>query len=106
MVIQFDETRPDRQVMTDPYVMAPILLLLVAAVNAAGVHALVVRAVPTPRAGFVVEAARLEDAALPTLSLRVMPWLPASDVAVRRLAEQIGAVLELEGKRGAIFLAD
>jgi hypothetical protein len=52
----------------------------------------------------VVEAAQLEDAAAPTLSLRVTEWVPPSEVAVRRLAEQIGARLEVAGRRSSIVL--
>jgi hypothetical protein len=104
MVIQFEEADPDCVVTTDPYVLGPILSILVAGVHAAGVHALVVRAQSTPSPQFVVEAAQLEDAAAPTLALRVTAWLPPSEVAVRRLAEQIGAQLEVEGRRGSIVL--
>ncbi len=105
MVIQFDEADPDCVVTTDPYVLGPILSLLVAAVHATGVNALVVRARSTPRPQFLVEAAQLEDATAPTLSLRVTGWLPSSEAAMRRLAEQIGATLELDGRRGSIVLA-
>jgi hypothetical protein len=65
----------------------------------------VLRAQSAPEPRFVVDAARLEDAPLPTLSLRVSAWLPPSDAAVRRLAEQIGAKLELEAGRGSIALS-
>jgi hypothetical protein len=104
MVIQFDEANPDCLVTTDPYVLGPILSLLVASVHATGVHALVLRARSAPRPQFVVEAAQLEDAAVPTLSLRVTAWLPASEIAARRLAEQIGATLEIDGRHGSIVL--
>jgi hypothetical protein len=104
MVIQFDEADPDCVVTTDPYVLGPILSLLVAGVHATGTHALVLRARATPRPQFTVEAAQLEDAAAPTLSLRVTVWLPPSEVAARRLAEQIGATLEIEDRRGSIIL--
>ena len=104
MVIQFDEANPDCVVTTDPYVLGPIVSLLVAGVHATGVHALVLRARANPRPHFVVEAAQLEDAATPTLSLRVTVWLPASEVAARRLAEQIGATLEIDDRRGSITL--
>jgi hypothetical protein len=104
MVIQFDEANPDCVVTTDPYVLGPILSLLVASVHATGVHALVLRARSTPSPQFIVEAAQLTDASAPTLSLRVTAWLPASDAAARKLAEQIGATLELDGRQGSIVL--
>ncbi len=104
MVIQFDEATPDCLVTTDPYVLGPILSLLVARVHAAGIHAVVLRARAAPHAQFIVEAAQLVDASLPTLALRVTPWLPASEVAVRRLAEQIGATLELDARQAIILL--
>ena len=104
MVIQFDEATPDCLVTTDPYVLGPILSLLVARVHAAGIHAIVLRARATPHAQFIVEAAQLVDASLPTLALRVTPWLPASEVAVRKLAEQIGATLELDERQAVILL--
>ena len=104
MVVQFDEANPDCVVTTDPYVLGPILSLLVASVHATGVHALVLRARSTPSPQFIVEAAQLEDASAPTLSLRVTAWLPASDAAARQLAEQIGATLELDGRQGSIVL--
>ena len=104
MVIQFDEANPDCVVTTDPYVLGPILSLLVASVHATGVHALVLRARSTPSPQFIVEAAQLTDASAPTLSLRVTAWLPASGASARKLAEQIGATLELDGRQGSIVL--
>jgi hypothetical protein len=105
MIIQFDEAIPDCLVTTDPYLLGPILSLLVARVHASGTHAIVLRARSSPRARFMVEPAQLADAALPTLSLRVTLWLPASEGAVQKLADQIGATLELEDRRGSIVLA-
>ncbi len=104
MVIQFDEASPDALVTTDPYVLGPILSLMVASLHASGIHALVLRARSSPRAQFIVEAAELADAVLPMLSLRVAPWMPPSEAAVRRVAEQIGATLNLDGQRGSIVL--
>jgi hypothetical protein len=104
MVIQFDEASPDVVVTTDPYVLGPILSLMVASLHASGVHAIVLRARSSPRAEFIVEAAMFDDAALPTLSLRVTPWMAPSEVAVRRVAEQMGATLKLDDQRASIVL--
>jgi hypothetical protein len=104
MVIQFEEASPDVLIHTDPYVLGPILSLMVAYVHASGIHALVLRARSSPDAQFIVEAAELADAALPILSLRVTPWVTPSDLAVRRVAEQLGAALELGVRRASIVL--
>jgi hypothetical protein len=104
-IVQFDGKSPDCIVTTDPYVLGPLLSLLIASVQAAGVNAIVLRARATPQAHFIVEAARLEDANLPSLSLRITRWIAPSEAAMRRVAEQIGAVLEVEGRRGSITLA-
>jgi hypothetical protein len=45
-----------------------------------------------------------DDAALPMLSLRVTPWMAPSELAVRRVAEQIGATLTLDSRRATIIL--
>jgi hypothetical protein len=105
MIVQFDGTSPDCVVTTDPYVLGPLLSLVIASVQTAGVNAIVLRARAAPQAHFVVEAARLEDAILPSLSLRVTRWIPPSEAAMRRVAEQIGAALEVEGRRGSIALS-
>jgi hypothetical protein len=104
MVIQFDEASPDALVTTDPYVLGPILSLMVASLHASGIHALVLRARSSPKAQFIVEAAVFDDAALPTLSLRVTPWMAPSELAVQRVAQQIGATLTLDGHRASIVL--
>jgi pyruvate/2-oxoglutarate dehydrogenase complex dihydrolipoamide acyltransferase (E2) component len=104
MIVQFDEAIPDCLVTTDPYLLGPVLSFLVARIHAAGTHAIVLRARSSPRPHFLVERAELTDAALPTLSLRVTLWFAGAEGAVRRLAEQIGATLELEEHRGSIAL--
>jgi hypothetical protein len=104
LIVQFDGKSPECIVTTDPYVLGPLISLLIASVHAAGVNAIVLRARSAPKAHFIVEAARLEDASLPSLSLRVTRWIAPSEAAMRRIAEQIGAVLEVEGRRGTITL--
>jgi hypothetical protein len=104
MIVQFQEASPDCAISTDPYVLAPVLSLLSACTHAAGVNAVVLRAQSTPEPGFVTEAAEMADAALPTLALRVTSWVPPSASAARRVAERIGAVIDLQGKRCTIVL--
>jgi hypothetical protein len=104
MIVQFQEASPDCVISTDPYILAPVLSLLSACTHAAGVHALVLRAQSAPQPSFVTEAAEMADAALPTLALRVTSWVPPSASAARRIAERIGAVIDLQGKRCSIVL--
>jgi hypothetical protein len=105
LAVHFDEADPDGLVTTDPYVVGPLIALLVASVDAAGATAVVVRArcVPPP-ATFVVEAAGPSDGRHPLLSMRVMPNVPPTEQVARRVAKQIGAVLEWAVLRGSIAL--
>ena len=72
--------------------------------HAAGVHAVVLRARSNPEPSFVADAAEMVDASLPTLGLRVTSWVPPSAEAARRVAERIGATVDLQGKRCRIVL--
>jgi hypothetical protein len=103
LLVRFQGASPDCVVTTDPYVLGPRLSLVVAHVHL-GIEALAVRARSVPEAGFVVEPAGPEDEALPTVSMRVMPWVGPSELAVRCIAEQIGVSLELSKDRGSIVL--
>ena len=106
IVLRFDEVSPDGTVHADPYVVGPLLSLIVASVHAAGIQPLAVRArFEDGAATFVVEAAQPADAARPALAMRVLPAVPPSVAAARHAASQIGAVLELEGTRGTLRLA-
>jgi hypothetical protein len=106
IAVRFDEGSPDVAVSTDPYVVGPLLTLLVASVSAGGVETITVRTrFEASRAAFVVEASREGDDGLPTVALRVMPAVPPTAAAARRVADQIGAKLELEPTRGSLALA-
>jgi hypothetical protein len=99
LVVRFDEASAEYSLYADPYVVGPLLSTLVASVNAAGVTDMVVRARCTgDEATFTLEAATPEDAALGTLALRVLPAVPPTGIAARRVAEQIGATLSLGGR--------
>jgi|GEM_PF-3459742 len=105
IVVRFEEASPDILVATDPYVVGPLLTLVVASVSAAGVESIAVRTrCEPPLATFVVEPQREGDEALPSLSMRVMPAVAPTEAAARRVADQLGASLELERSRGSIAL--
>ena len=102
--MRFDEAQPDCAAVTDPYVLGPLLALLVACVQASGVDALVLHARCSPRPQFVVEGLRPGDASLPTMPIRVMPWIPPSEAAARRVAAHLGATIDLGPGRGSIVV--
>jgi hypothetical protein len=102
--VRFDEASPDPLVTADPYVLGSLLSLVVACVHHAGVESIVVRAQPAPTAGFVVEGAGDADGALPTLAMRVMPWIPPTEGAACAIGERFGATVELHGARATIRL--
>ena len=105
LTVRFDEANPDGLITADPYVVGPLIALLVASVNAAGAAVVVVRArcVPPP-AIFVIEAAGPSDGRHPLLAMQVMPNVPPTEQVARRVAEQIGATLEWAVLRGSIAL--
>jgi hypothetical protein len=106
VAVRFDEAQPDCTVAADPYVLAPLLALLVARAEAEGVAAIVVRTrCAASAARLVVEAAGPGDAGLPVLTMRVTPWLSPSEAVVRRVAERVGATLDLSPGRAEVALA-
>jgi hypothetical protein len=108
--VLFDPADPDGLVTADPYVVGPLLALVVAWVHASGAARLAVRARSAPPlAVLVVEAAGPADpaaaaAARPALPMRVMTAVPPTPDVARRVAERIGAILELGAGRGSIAL--
>lgn len=99
-----DTTTPDVNVHADPYVLGPLLTLLVGHVASASGGDVVIRpSACSAGAGTIsVEPATSADAALERMALRVLPTLPATVTAARRVAEQIGATLEV-GPRHAVL---
>jgi hypothetical protein len=102
--VRFEEISPDPLVTADPFVLGSLLSLLVACVHQAGAATVVVRTQPAPEAGFIIEAASDVDQSLPTLAMRVMPWVPPTEVAARAVAERFGAVVDLQDARATIRL--
>jgi hypothetical protein len=103
--VRFDAPTPDGAVTTDPYVVGPLLALLVAWVHAAGAPTVVVRARCGPtQATFVVEPAGAADAATPVIAMRVMPCVPPTEQVAQRVAEQMGAALTWGEARASIAL--
>lgn len=103
---RMDTTAPDLNVHADPLVLGPLLALLVGHVATATGGDVVIRPrIRTGGAGSIaVEPATAGDASLEVTTLRVLPTLPATLVAARRVAEQIRATLEVEPTRAVLRL--
>jgi hypothetical protein len=105
LVVRFDEASAAGPLYADPYVIGPVLAMLVACLDAAGVRNVVVRARSTDaEVIFTVEAAAEKDAPLPTLAMRVPAAVPPTGSAARQVAEQIGATLRLGVRSSSLHL--
>jgi hypothetical protein len=102
--ILFDEASKDTALTADPYVLGPLLSLVVACVHGQSRGGIVLRARSSPEFAFVVEEAGAGDEALPSLTMRVMALVPPTQLAARRVAEKLGAKVEIEGARATIVL--
>jgi hypothetical protein len=104
-VVRFDEASADGTLYADPYVVGPLLAMVVACLGAAGVADVVVRARSTDaEVTFTLEAASQDDAHRPTLAMRVPAAVPPTAGAARRVAQQIGATMHLDARCGSLRL--
>jgi hypothetical protein len=107
LVVRFDGSGPDCTVAGDPYLVGSLLALVTACVGAEDLGPLTLRARCTPPvASFLIEPSSPADAALPTIPVRVLGKIPPTEVALRKLADQVGATLEMGGGRATIQLSD
>jgi hypothetical protein len=105
LALRFDEGQSDCSVVTDPYVLGPLLTLLVACADARGAGALVLRVRGEPRrAMFRIEPVRAADVALPTLTMRVTAYVGPTWAVAQRVAEHLGATVELKPEGGSLAL--
>jgi hypothetical protein len=102
--VRFDAPTPDGLVTTDPHLLGPVVALLVSHVASGGDAQLAVRARTGAAPEIVVEAAGPADDAFPLLRMRVAPWIASSELAVRRIAERLGARLTLDRARASVVL--
>jgi hypothetical protein len=103
LAVRLDESTPDASVDVDPYVVGPLLSLVLALSQAAGAGDVVVRASGSA-AGAVLSVgpAGSADAALRTVPVRVLPAVAPTEMTARHVAAAIGAVLELEGAHAVL----
>jgi|HubBroStandDraft_2_1064218.scaffolds.fasta_scaffold78415_3 hypothetical protein len=105
LALRVDAPSPDCTVDADPYVLGSVLSLLIARVHATGAPCVVVRASCDPAlATFQVRAAGPDDAALPESQARVLPAIPPAEAVIRRVAQDIGASIDLGERDGKLAL--
>ena len=95
VAVRFDDAAADVTIEADPYVVGPLLSLLLALVRAAGAGEVVVRASGAgPQAVIEVEPSGAGDGGLRPIAVRVLPALAPAEKTARRVAAQIGGSLE------------
>ncbi len=105
LLVRFDESSPECVVVTDPSIVGQLVSLLVASVHGHARDApLVLRALSTPTARLLVETCGPNDASLSTVAIRVAPWLPPSEAAVRLVVARLGATLDVGHTRASLVL--
>lgn len=103
ITVRFDDSPPDANIDVDPYVVGPLLSLVLALTRSAGAEDVVVRAAGHgAEACLTVEPVGAADARLRTVAVRILPLVPPAESTARRVATQIGAVLELQGARAVL----
>ena len=105
VAVRFDDTGADVTIEADPYVVGPLISLVLGLVRAAGAMDVVVRASGAESEAVIeVEPAAPADAGVRPLAVRVLPALAPAEKTARRVAAQIGASLELAGTRAVLRL--
>jgi hypothetical protein len=103
IAVRFDDSSPDTSVEVDPYVVGPLLSLVLALTQAAGAGDVVVRASGSGAgAVLTVEPAGAAEAGLRIVPVRILPSVPPAEKTAHHVAAQIGAVLELQGARAIL----
>jgi hypothetical protein len=103
IAVRLDDSAPDASIDVDPYVVGPLLSLVLALVRAAGAGDVVLRPSGSGQgATLAVEPAGPADVGLPTVAVRVLPPVPPAETTARQVAATIGAVLELHGTRAVL----
>jgi hypothetical protein len=105
LVVWFDDGGVPCAVYADPYVVGPLLSLMVALVVSRGVEHVLVRSTCATDACLLTLEERTEGEALPSpLAMRVLAVVPPTAAAARRVAQQIGATLSLGDRGGSLLV--
>jgi hypothetical protein len=105
LAVRVDAPSSDCTVDADPYVLGSLLSLLIARVHATGVPCVLVRGSCGPTlATFEVRAVGPDEATLPETLARVLPAIPPAEAVIRRVAQDIGASIDLGERDGKLAL--
>jgi hypothetical protein len=103
--VRFDDSAPELSIDADPYVVGPLLSLLLSIVHATGANDVVVRAAGVgSEAVLTVEPAGPGEAGLRTIPVRALPPVAPTLLAAHRVASRVGAVLQVTGSRAELRL--
>ena len=105
VAVRLDDAAADVTIEADPFVVGPLISLVLVLVRAAGVVDVVVRASGAGSEAVIeVEPAGTGDSGLRPIAVRVLPALAPAEKTARRVAAQIGGSLELAGARAVLRL--
>lgn len=103
VVVRFDDSTPDASIDVDPYVVGPLLSIVLGLAHAAGAGDVVVRVTGSGAAAtLAVAPSGPAEAGLKTVSVRIPPSVQPAEKTAHQVASRIGAVLELQGARAVL----
>src|SRR5579883_283670 len=106
LAVRLDDASQECVVKTDPYIVGSLIVLAVGSAHGGGADPVVVRArCSATEVTVVVEGAGPLDQQHPVVTMRVLPVVPATEQAARRVADRIGAALTVGGARWSVVLA-
>ncbi len=106
VIVRFDDAAPDVSIDVDPYVVGPLLSIVLGLAHAAGAGDVVVRVTGSGTAAtLTIDPTTPAEESLKKGSMRVLPSVPPAEKTAHQVASWIGAVLELRGSHAALRFA-
>jgi hypothetical protein len=103
VVVRLDDATSDASIDVDPYVVGPLLSIVLGLASAAGAGDVVVRVTGSGAAATLsVDPSGPAEASFKTVSVRILPSVPPASKTAHQVASQIGAVLELSGAHAVL----
>ncbi len=103
VVVRLDDATPDASIDVDPYVVGPLLSIVLGLAHAAGAGDMVLHVTGSGAAAtLTVDPSGPDEERLKTVSVRILPSVPPAEKTARQVASRIGAVLELSGAHAVL----